>query len=230
MLISLRRRVGVPRPATVVISTSVPFVVSAVLPRGRVQYAGVWVTYMWLFKVAWEVPYDRPERLRGHLDMDYALRIDRAIGGGSVPTARLQRSLRDPPRLTKLDYALTFAYHGLWLAPHAVLGWLTFTDQRRAPALAGCLAGVYHLTTVGYWLVPTAPPWWAAEHSGRMDGDVQRVAREVRRAVARRIGLPRLPGGTKSGEGWMESANPWGSMPSDAVPAAAITARWLATM
>ncbi|MDP8907668.1 MAG: hypothetical protein M3N47_00830 [Chloroflexota bacterium] len=55
---------------------------------------------MWLFKVAWEVPYDRPEKLRRHLHVDYALRVDRAIGGGAVPSARLQRALRDPPRLT----------------------------------------------------------------------------------------------------------------------------------
>lgn len=229
-LTSLRRRAGVPRPATVVVATSLPFVVGAVLPRGRVQYTGVWVTYMWLFKVAWEAPYDRPEKLRRRLHVDYAPRIDRAIGGGAVPSARLQHALRDPPRLTAVDYVMTFAYHGLWLAPHAVLGWLMLTDERRAPALAGCLAGVYQLTTVGYWLLPTAPPWWAAERGGRMDGDVQRVAREVRHTVARRLRLPQLAGRTKSGEGWMEAANPWGSMPSDAVPAAAITARWLTTI
>jgi hypothetical protein len=60
----------------------------------------------------------------------------------------LQRALRDPYRLTALDYALTGVYHGRWLAPHAVLGWMLLRHPDRVPRIAGRLAGVYHLRTI----------------------------------------------------------------------------------
>lgn len=58
---------------------------------------------------------------------------------------------------------------------------------------------------------------------GLMSGKVEHVGREVRNAVAGKLGLSR-----DGSEDFMELANPWGSMPSDAIPAAAVTARSLA--
>ena len=144
---------------------------------------------------------------------------------GTLPGLRLQRALRDPYRLTALDYALTGVYHGRWLAPHAVLGWMLLRHPDRVPRIAGRLAGVYHLTTLGYWYVPTAPPWWASEEEGLMGGEIHHVARDVRTALAEKLGTRR-----SDGEDFMEVGNPWGSMPSDAIPAAASTARSLAQL
>ena len=223
-LSGVRRRLGLPRPPMVPVVSTVPLAVGAALPRGRVQYAAAWIAYVWLFKVAWEIPYDKPEKLRRHLRLHYPIRIDSAIGAGVPPGVRLQRALRDPSRLTWLDYALTASYHGLWLAPHAVLGWLLLRQPDRVPRVAGRLAGVYHLTTLGYWYLPTAPPWWASEREGLLGGEVRHVGREVRDAIAARIGRSR---DDDSGD-FMELGNPWGSMPSDALPAAALTARSLA--
>jgi membrane-associated phospholipid phosphatase len=140
------------------------------------------------------------------------------------PGVRLQRTLREADRLTWLDYAATGMYHGLWLAPHAVLGWLLLCHPDRVPRVAGRLAGVYHLTTLGYWYVPTAPPWWASEREGLMGGEIEHVAREVRDAIRTKLGRPRQAGS----DDFMELGNPWGSMPSDVIPAAALTARSLA--
>ena len=221
-----RRRLGLPRPPMVPVVSTVPLAVGAALPRGRVQYAAAWIAYVWLFKVAWEIPYDKPEKLRRHLRLHYPIRIDSAIGAGVPPGVRLQRALRDPPRLTWLDYALTASYHGLWLAPHVVLGWLLVRRPDSVPRIAGRLAGVYHLTTLGYWYLPTAPPWWASEREGLLDGEIRHVGREVRDAIAERIGRPR----DDDGGDFMELGNPWGSMPSDVVPAAALTARSLAQL
>lgn len=205
------------------LASTVPLAVGAALPRGRTQYAATWVAYVWLFKVAWEIPYDKPEKLRRRLHLHYPIRVDSAIGGGVPPGLRLQRALRDPQRLTWLDYAATGLYHGLWLAPHAVLGWLLLRHPEHVPRVAGRLAGAYHLTTLGYWYVPTAPPWWASEREGLMDGEVEHVAREVRDAIRAKLGRPRRPGS----DDFMELGNPWGSMPSDVIPAAALTARSL---
>ncbi len=49
----------------------VPLAVGAALPRGRLQYAATWAAYVWLFKVAWEIPYDKPEKLQRHLHLHY---------------------------------------------------------------------------------------------------------------------------------------------------------------
>ena len=217
-----RRRLGLPRPPMVPLATTVPMAIGAALPRGRLQYAATWAAYVWLFKVAWEIPYDRPEKLERHLHVHYPIRIDAAIGASVQPGVRLQRALRDPPRLTALDYALTGVYHGVWLAPHVVLGWLLWRHPGRVPRVAGRLAGTYHLTTLGYWYVPTAPPWWASEREGLMNGEIQHVGREVRHAIAGKLGFDH-----DASDDFMELGNPWGSMPSDAIPAAAVTARSL---
>jgi membrane-associated phospholipid phosphatase len=224
-LSAVRRRLGLPRPPMVPVASTVPLAVGAALPRGRLQYAATWIAYVWLFKVAWEIPYDKPSKLRPRLHVHYPVRIDAAIGAGTPPGVRLQRALRDPQRLTGLDYLLTGVYHGLWLAPHAVLGWMLLHHPQRVPRIAGRLAGVYHLTTLGYWYVPTAPPWWASEQEGLMGGEIQHVARDVRAAIAETFGFRQTD---SDSEDFMEVGNPWGSMPSDAIPAAASTARSLA--
>ncbi|MDP8968280.1 MAG: phosphatase PAP2 family protein [Actinomycetota bacterium] len=218
-----RRRLGLPRPPMVPLATTVPMAVGAAFPRGRLQHAATWAAYVWLFKVAWEIPYDDPEKLGRHLRLHYPIRIDAAIGAGTPPGVRLQRALRDPARLTALDYALTAVYHAGWLAPHAVLGWLLLRHPERVPRVAGRLAGTYHLTTLGYWYLPTAPPWWASEREGLMNGEIQHVGREVRHAIATKLGSSR-----DAGDDFMELGNPWGSMPSDAIPGAVVTARSLA--
>jgi len=93
--------------ASLGVACSVPLAAYAVLPAGRVRGAGVWAAQMWAYKIAFEVPYDRPERLRARLRIDEPIRFDTRIGLGTPPGRRLQRALRRPPRLTTLDRAVT---------------------------------------------------------------------------------------------------------------------------
>jgi len=85
------------------------------------------------------------------------------------------------------------------------------------PRAGARLAAAYHLTCPFYFLVPEAPPWWASEQEGRMGGEIERVNRLVVRDL-----LERQPSKEDSPPG-----NPWGSMPSDHVSSAAITAMGL---
>jgi len=218
-LTAARRRLGVPPAVTLPLVTVAPLAVAAATPRGPWRYAAVGAAYMWTFKVSWELPYDRPDRLAERLQVQYPIRFDSVIGGGRPLTLRLQRALRDPPRVTALDKAVTVIY-GTWFLPHLVLGWLLLHHHEFVPRAAGRLAAAYHLTTPFYWLVPTAPPWWASENEGRMGGEVERVRRHVLRDL---MGKPRQPR-----EGPEFNGNPWGSMPSDHVASAAITAMGLA--
>ena len=226
-LAQVRRRLRLPRPPMVPIVSTVPLAVAAALPRGRHQQAATWVAYVWLFKTAWEIPYDKPEKIAPRLHVDYPIRCDSILGAGTPPGVRLQRALREPPRVSGLDVALTGLHYLLWAAPHAALGWILICDDQRFPRAAGRLAAVYHLTTLGYWYLPTAPPWWASEQEGRMGGQLQHVTRDVALAVREKLTGAQPPPRAERREADRREGNPWGSMPSDALPAAAITAKSL---
>jgi membrane-associated phospholipid phosphatase len=174
---------------------------------------------MWVFKVTWELPYDDPDKLASRLRVRYPIKVDSMLGAGVPPGLRLQRALRTPGRLGPLDWVAAAAY-GSWVLPHLVLGWVWLHHERFVPRAAGRLAAAYHLTTPFYWAVPTAPPWWASEERGEMGGDVERVLRLVKDDLARRAGREM----SRVNENAGSPGNPWGSMPSDHIASAAITA------
>ena len=213
----LRKRLGIPPPATVALAGLVPLgAIAATQPRSRTRYIAAGAAYMWLFKITWEMPFDHPERLRERVHIDYPIRIDTFLGGGLTPTQRLQRALRTPGEVSVLDMAVTVVY-GSWFLPHVLLAYVLVRDERYVPRAAGRLSAAYHLTTPFYWAIPTAPPWWASEHDDRMGGEVERIVRAV---VCRITGI--TPPESTEGPG-----NPWGSMPSDHISSAAITAMGL---
>ena len=214
-LTTLRKRAGLPPWLALAIASGSPLAVAAALPpRSRWRYAAAGMTYMWLFKVSWEVPADDERTHRRRLRIGYPIRIDSALGRGVPPGLRLQRALRDRGRSSALDKAVTVVY-GSWFLPHVLLGYALLRHHEFVPRAAGRLAASYHLTTPFYWFLPTAPPWWASEVGGRMDGEMQRV---VRRVVCEILDRP------QTGEDEEAAGNPWGSMPSDHISSAAITA------
>ncbi len=216
-LVLARRRLKVPAPVTLLVVSAAPLVAATVTPRRRWRYAAVGAAYMWAFTVTWSIPHENPEAQRRRLRIDYPIRADTILGLGVPPTLRLQRALRRPPQVTVLDRVVTASYAS-WFVPHAVLAWLLVRHHEYVPRAAGRLAAAYHLTTPFYYIVPTAPPWWASEQAGRMDGEVERVRRHVLRSLA---------GKSRTTED-SDPGNPWGSMPSDHVASAAITALGLA--
>jgi membrane-associated phospholipid phosphatase len=218
-LTAARKRVGLHPAATLTLGCGVPLGAAIAMPSGRARYAAIAAGYMYLFKVSWELPYDDRQRLRGRLLIDAPIRFDTIAGGGVPLGLRLQRALRKPGRVTALDRAVTVVY-GSWFVPHLLLGYLLVRHEHYVPRAGGRLSAAYHLTTPFYWLWPEAPPWWASEKEGRMGGELERVARLVVCDL-----LKRPPPGDDSVGG-----NPWGSMPSDHVSSAAITARGLSEL
>jgi membrane-associated phospholipid phosphatase len=205
----LRRRVGPPPPAlTVAVVYGAPLAVAAGLPRGRLRDGAVWATHMWAYKVAFESPYDHPTRLRRRLQIERPIAIDRAIGRGMPPGQRLQRRLRRPPSLSWLDKGLTAVYLTWEAEPHLALAWLLYRHPEQFTRAAVQLGLTFDLTLAGYFATPTAPPWWASEKAGELDGEVRRVTAEVIRSLR---GEPR-PG---SADDHSVGSNPWASWPSD---------------
>jgi len=212
-----RRQLGLHPAVTLTIACGVPLGAAIAIPHGRPRYAAIAAGYMYVFKLSWELPYDDPERLRRRLLIDAPIRFDTLAGCGVPVGLRLQRALRTPGEVSVLDKAVTVVY-GSWFVPHLLLGYLLVSHEQYVPRAGGRLSAAYHLTTPFYWLWPEAPPWWASEKEGRMGGELERVARMVACDV-----LKRPPPGDGSVPG-----NPWGSMPSDHISSAAITARGLA--
>ncbi len=215
-LIAVRRRIGLHPAVTLVLGCVPPLGVAISVPKGRKRYLAVAAGYMHLFKLGWELPYDDAAKLRKRLWIDEPIRFDAVVGLGLPPGVRLQRALHRRGEVTALDRAVTLVY-GSWFVPHALLAYLLTRHNEYVPRAGARLAAAYHLTTPFYWVVPEAPPWWASEQEGRMGGEIERVARlVVGDVLKRRLATDRV------GQG-----NPWGSMPSDHISSAAITAMGL---
>jgi membrane-associated phospholipid phosphatase len=215
-LIAARKRIGMPPWVTLPLGC-MPVLGSAVAaPRGRKRLLATSAAYMHLFKLGWELPYDEPDKLRRRLWIDEPIRFDTVVGLGVPPGLRLQRALRTPGEVTNLDRAVTVVYAS-WFVPHILLGYLIWRHQEYMPRAGARLSAAYHLTCPFYFLVPEAPPWWASQREGRMNGEIERVARLVVYDL-----LGREPPKEGSTQG-----NPWGAMPSDHISSAAITAMGL---
>ncbi len=206
----LRRRLGLRPAATIAIAAAGPPALAVLQPRTRVRDVALYALQMWGFTMAHEIPYDDPEALRRRLRIRYPWRLDRAIGAGELPTARLQRALADPDQPNALDRLLSMVHWAWFFVPHLTLVYVLVRDDRlepehrRFPRAARQMAATYDLGCMGYFAVPTAPPWWAAEN-GYTDERVRRLMVDVGERVW--------------GDAWPRlyeslGGNPWAAMPS----------------
>jgi membrane-associated phospholipid phosphatase len=200
----MRRRARVPAAATVACVAAAPLALAVLRPRSPKRDVALFALQMWAFTVAHELPYDDPERLRRRLRARYPVALDRVIGLGRLPNARIQRALAGAPGIRALDRFLTWV-HWLWfIEPYLALSYILVRHPERFPRAARQLAGVFDLGCVVYFAVPTAPPWWASEQG--LTGE------EVRRIM---IGV----GEDTWGRAWPAmygalGGNPWAAMPS----------------
>ena len=76
--------------------------------------------------------------------------------------------------------------HWLWFfVPHGTVAYLIARRRDRFAGGAAQIYAVFDLGLVGYWAVPTAPPWYAAEQGvlGPRQPSVRRLMREHGQAV-----------------------------------------------
>jgi len=200
----LRRRARIPAPVTIAACAAGPLALSVLTPRSKKRDVALFAMQMWAFTMVHELPYDDPERLRARLRTRYPIALDRALGGGSLPNARLQRALARFGRVKALNRVLTWA-HWLWFfEPHLALVLILVRHNERFPRAARQLAAVFDIGCAVYFVVPTAPPWWSSEQ-GLTGEEVRRVMIEV--------------GEETWGSAWTGmygalGGNPWAAMPS----------------
>jgi membrane-associated phospholipid phosphatase len=199
-----RRRRRIPAAATVAACAAGPLALAVLQPRSKKRDVALFALQMWAFTVVHEIPYDDPERLRARLRSRYPIAIDRAIGAGRLPGARLQRALARLPRVGVVDRVLTWT-HWLWfIEPYLALVLILVRDNDRFPRAARQMAAVFDLGCALYFAVPTAPPWWSSDN-GLTGEEVRRIMVEV--------------GEPTWGDAWETmyetlGGNPWAAMPS----------------
>jgi membrane-associated phospholipid phosphatase len=200
----VRRRRRIPAPVAIAACAGGPLAVAVLRPRSKARDVALFALQMWAFTVVHEIPYDDPERLRRRLRVRYPIALDRAIGAGRLPNARLQRALARLGRVKALDRFLTWV-HWLWfLEPYLALTFILVWRNERFPRAARQLAAVFDLGCAGYFLAPTAPPWWSSEQ-GLTGEEVRRIMVEVGEETWKSA-WPKMYGAL--------GGNPWAAMPS----------------
>jgi membrane-associated phospholipid phosphatase len=166
------------------------------------------------YSQAFKLPHRSHAAQRARLWIRYPIAVDRTLGRGVVPGARLQR-LRRRPRVRSVLDRLFGALYFAW-APqrHLALLWLAWRHPRRLERAAALVSLAFDVSLVFQALVPTAPPWWAAKYGHLQDG-LERVTVEASDA------LPLVP---HQDADEVAESNPWAAMPSPHTATAAVLA------
>ena len=163
----VRRRLRTPVPVTIATAYAAVPALAVALPRSRGRDVGLCLLQMWAYVAAYKMPNDDPDKLERRVHVDYPIWVDRAIGAGLTPTQRLQRRFARTGTPTVAERTLVWS-HWVWFAvPHATVLWMLTRHPERFPRAAYLTYGVFNAGCLIYWLVPTAPPWYAAEQ-GRL--------------------------------------------------------------
>jgi hypothetical protein len=187
LLPAARKRLRLPGPVAALVATAPPFALAIAVPRSKKRDAAVYALQMWAYIVMHELPYDDPTRLERRVQVGYPIAVDRALFG-CAPTPVLQRALAREAGPTPLDHLLVYAHWAWFVQPHAAAAYILWRHPQRFPRSAVLICAVFDLGLAGYFLVPTAPPWWAAEQ-GRIQG-MRRIMVDVGQQVWGRLWQP----------------------------------------
>jgi hypothetical protein len=143
-----RRRLRLPPPVVTATAATAPFALCVLVPRSRKRDVAVLCLQMWAYVATYQMPNDDPIELERRVRIDYPVNVDKLIGG-------VERTL--------------IWSHWIWfLVPHGTAAFLLLRHRDQFPRGAALLYATFDLGLIGYWAVPTAPPWYAAAR-GRMD-------------------------------------------------------------
>ncbi|MCD6727303.1 MAG: phosphatase PAP2 family protein [Solirubrobacteraceae bacterium] len=182
---AVRRRARLPKAAVATAAWSAPVALCVALPRSRKRDIAACLLQMWAYIAMYEMPADDPAALERRVHVDYPVAADRLIGLGELPGVRLQRRFAHPPRLRGPEKLLVWA-HWVWFAvPHGTAAYVLLRHRDRFPRAATLIYATFDVGVLFYWILPTAPPWYAALH-GRLGGsrpDVDDAPPELRRLM-----------------------------------------------
>jgi membrane-associated phospholipid phosphatase len=118
---------------------------------------------MWAYLAHYDMPDDDPDWIERRLKIHYPAVADRWIGLGEIPTLRLQRALARNG-VGRHDTALSWLHWSWFVVPHGSVAYVLWKRPERYERAAGMMAATFDAGVLTYWLVPTAPPWWAGQN------------------------------------------------------------------
>ncbi len=162
----VRKRVPLPPLLTQTTAFAAPVGLCVAVRRSRARDVGACALQMWAYLAAYKSPHDDPLHQERRVRIDYPIAIDRALGLGELPTVRLQRALAkvgpDGPQWRALDRVLVWAHWSWFMVPHGGLLFILLRHPRRFDRAAVLTYAVFDIGAMIYWVLPTAPPWYAA--------------------------------------------------------------------
>jgi membrane-associated phospholipid phosphatase len=178
----VRRRIKAPPILTQTVAFAAPFGLCVAMPRTRTRDVAACSLQMWAYLAAYKSPHDDPEAQERRVHIDYPIAADRLLGLGELPTVRLQRAFAkrglDGPEWQVRDRVLVWAHWVWFMVPHGSLAYILVRHRARFPRAAVMTYAVFDIGATVYWLLPTAPPWYADSPAGRA-------------VIERRSGTPR---------------------------------------
>jgi membrane-associated phospholipid phosphatase len=167
----VRKRVKTPPILTQTVAFAAPFGLCVAMRRTRTRDVATCALQMWAYLAAYKSPHDDPAVQEQRVRIDYPILADRMLGFGQLPTVRLQRALarRGPngPEWQSLDRVLVWAHWAWFMVPHGSLAYILVRHRGHFPRAAVMTYAVFDIGAAVYWLLPTAPPWYAASAAGR---------------------------------------------------------------
>jgi membrane-associated phospholipid phosphatase len=184
----VRHRLKLRPPVVSALTWPAPAALALAQPRSPLRDAGIYALQMWAYFAHFDMPDDDPDALLKRLRVDYPIAFDSALGLGTTPTTRLQRALGTDDRIGPLEYGLSAVHWSWFLVPHGTVAYMLLRHRDQFPRSAVMMAACFDLGCVVYWLVPTAPPWWAGAN-GNMP-PVRRIMAEAGERFWRRLWSP----------------------------------------
>jgi len=173
----VRRRLRLKPPVVIGAAAATPFALCVLLPRTRARDFVTCLLQMYAYVTAYKMPYDDPEALVRRVKVAYPVKFDRLLGGGTTPTLRLQRALGTPGSFRAWEKLLIWS-HWFWFAfPHGTVLYLILRHPERLNRGAGRIYATFDIGLIGYWAIPTAPPWYAAAEGYMKDGRTPELRR-----------------------------------------------------
>jgi PAP2 superfamily protein len=173
----LRRRLRLPAPVTLGVAATAPAGLVVLFPRSRARDVGTVLLQMLAYLAAYEMPNDDPEALEARVRVRYPLDFDTWLGRGTPPTLRLQRALGRPGSFALWEQLLVWSHWVWFLFPHGTAAYLLLRHREHFPRGAAQIYATFDIGLIGYWAIPTAPPWYAAAKGLFDDGRTPEVRR-----------------------------------------------------
>jgi membrane-associated phospholipid phosphatase len=176
----VRKRVKAPAVLVQAVAYAAPVGLCVAVRRSRTRDVAACGLQMWAYVAAYKHPHDDFEAQRAKTHFRYPIVADRLLGLGELPSVRLQRALArmgpDGPEWSALDRALVWAHWSWFMVPHGSIAYTLLRHPERFPRAAALMYATFNVGGSVYWVLPTAPPWYAAAEAPDAE-DVPEVRR-----------------------------------------------------